>query len=190
MAFPRVTEIAHLILRSRITQGDHVVDATVGNGHDTIFLAECVGTTGRVDGFDIQKEAIESTLSRIGPGSPQVLLHHSGHENLATIVRPGVTAVMFNLGYFPSGDKSIITRAETTIAALQASISLLREGGVISILLYPGHEGGNCEATAVEAWVNELDDHRFASIHYGPKGNSRSPFLLAIEKRNRVRSET
>jgi hypothetical protein len=190
MAFPRATEIAHLILKSRISTGDHVVDATVGNGHDTVFLAECVGVEGRVDGFDVQKEAIERTLFRIGTGSPQVFLHHSGHENIASLVPPGIKAVMFNLGYFPSGDKSIITRPETTVQALDASRSLLREDGLISILIYPGHAGGDAEADAVESWIDGLDENRFHSIRYGPSRRSRSPYLIAIERRNRVRSDT
>ncbi|MBC7032591.1 SAM-dependent methyltransferase, partial [Salmonella enterica subsp. enterica serovar Enteritidis] len=48
-----------------VNPGDHVIDATVGNGHDTVYLAKLVGTTGHVDGFDIQSAAIEATTTAL-----------------------------------------------------------------------------------------------------------------------------
>ena len=61
---PRPTDLAHTILREAIRPGDTVIDATAGNGHDTVFLAEIVGSNGRVLAFDIQASAIEAARTR------------------------------------------------------------------------------------------------------------------------------
>ena len=42
-----------------------MVDGTLGNGHDTVFLAKLVGPNGHVYGFDIQEQAIVSTKKRL-----------------------------------------------------------------------------------------------------------------------------
>jgi hypothetical protein len=185
MAFPRATEIAQLLVKARVQTGDRVVDATVGNGYDTLFLANCVGTTGRVDGFDIQECAIVSTRSRLGNDAP-VFLHLRGHEEMAAIVAPGISAVMFNLGYYPSGDKTIITRPDTTLTALDAALNLLSTSGLLTIVIYPGHAGGAEEADRVETWLTDLPPDRYRTVRYGPQGktgNSPPPYLLAIERR-------
>jgi len=185
MAFPRATEIAHLLVKQRLQPGDRAVDATVGNGHDTLFLASCVGATGRVDGFDIQEAAIANAREQIGD-SPPVSFHLCGHEEMETVVTPGVKVVMFNLGYFPSGDKTVITRPDTTLPALAASLNLLAIGGLLTIVVYPGHPGGNDEALQVGKWVTALDPDLFRAVHYGPAGSSApspSPYLIAIERR-------
>jgi len=185
MAFPRATEIAHLLVKERLQPGDHAVDATVGNGHDTLFLSRCVGATGRVDGFDIQAAAIAKARERVGD-CPSVSLHLRGHEEMETVVTPGVMVVMFNLGYFPSGDKTVITRPDTTLPALAASLNLLAVGGLLTIVIYPGHPGGEDEAEQVGKWVGTLDPDHFRAVHYGPaETGSRvpSPYLIAVERR-------
>ncbi len=188
MAFPRATEFAHLLVSRHLRPGDHVVDATVGNGHDTRFLAETVGTGGRVDGFEIQPDAIRAARVRLGE-HPQVVLHEAGHETMADRVAPGVAAVMFNLGYFPSGDKRIITRAATTLPALDAALALLADGGLLTVVVYPGHPGGEEEARAVDAWFARFDSGPHRTLRCGPSTASpetASPYLLALEKREKA----
>lgn len=187
MPFPRATEIAHLLVKQRLHAGDHAVDATVGNGHDTAFLAECVGRLGKVDGFDIQLSALESARTLL-EDNPQVRLHHLGHEFMDRVVTPGVGAIMFNLGYFPSGDKSLVTRPDTTLAALSISLSLLSEKGLLSVVVYTGHEGGPEEGAAVERWIDSLNQDTYRIVHYGsPLRHSSppAPYLIAVERRAR-----
>jgi len=187
MPFPRATEIAHLLVKQRLHAGDHAVDATVGNGHDTAFLAECVGRSGKVDGFDIQLAALESARTRLADSS-QVQLHHLGHESMDRVVKPGVGAIMFNLGYFPSGDKSIVTRPDTTLTALSISLSLLSEKGLLSVVVYTGHEGGSEEGAAVDRWMDSLNQDTYRIVHYGsPLRHSSppAPYLIAVERRAR-----
>ena len=65
MKLERVLPFARTLPQTAVKEGDYAVDATLGNGHDTCFLAEIVGDSGKVFGFDIQKEAIESSTTRL-----------------------------------------------------------------------------------------------------------------------------
>lgn len=148
----RATEHAQLLVRDVLREGDWAVDATAGNGHDTVFLAGIVGPTGRVFGFDVQEAAVHAASVRLS-GLPQVSLIHCGHELLAERLPPDaqgrIAAVMFNLGYLPGGSKAVTTCAETTLAALYQALVLLKPGGIVTLVLYPGHPGGREEANAV-----------------------------------------
>lgn len=158
---------AHEAIRAVLGPGDIAVDATVGNGHDTRFLAEAVGENGRVHGFDIQAEALSSAGARLeeaGLRNRVILLHRSHGEMAAALpaqLIAQVRAVMFNLGYLPGSDKRVITASDSTLPALEQSLELLAPGGRISVLAYTGHPGGREEAEAVKAWAGRLDRARF-----------------------------
>ncbi len=129
--------------------GEVAVDATVGNGHDTLFLAQQVGAQGHVYGFDIQEEALARTRRRLEEAGlrDRVTLLQMGHEHMAEAVPAAwhgrIGAVMFNLGYLPGGsDRTCITRPQTTVPALEAALRLLRPGGVLTVVAYRGHPGG------------------------------------------------
>jgi 16S rRNA C1402 N4-methylase RsmH len=144
-------------LREALPPGAIVVDATVGTGRDTRFLAEAVGEGGRVHGFDIQAEALSQARERLGPLSGRVRFHRTGHqamlETLPDAEQGRVAVVMFNLGYLPGGDMHRTTRAGTTLAALASALELLAPGGLLSVVAYTGHPGGREEAEAVKAWA-------------------------------------
>jgi len=180
---PRPIEMAHRLLKERVQEGDVVVDATVGNGHDTRFLAECVGASGHVVGFDIQASAIENTCART-ENVPNITLHQVGHEQIAKYISTPVAAITFNLGYLPGGDKSLTTRTGTTLTALQSSVSHLKPGGLLTIVAYIGHEGGSEEGNAVADWAESLDQNEFSVIRYEFQNQRNTPpFLIAVEKR-------
>lgn len=147
--FLRLTKYAHRVVAEVLKPGDTALDATVGNGHDTRFLLDQVGPGGFVWGFDIQVTAHTRTLARCGD-HPNLRLIQQGHENLASWVNSPLQAAMFNLGYLPSGDKSLVTRQDTTREALRAALGLLAPGGILTILVYRGHPGGPEEANFVE----------------------------------------
>jgi tRNA A58 N-methylase Trm61 len=183
---PRPTELAHLLLQRVISEGDLVIDATAGNGHDTVFLAGCVGASGRVLSFDVQAAAIESSrrLLESADVSANVELFEESHAQLADHVSAGsVTAIMFNLGYLPGSDQSIITTTSETLLALEAAVRALRPGGWLCVVCYPGHDGGSDEASAVESWLSsKAGELRVA--RYGMLGTLRpAPFLLTAVKR-------
>ncbi len=176
------------LLKQAIVPGDTVIDATVGNGNDTVILAKAVGAAGKVYGFDIQEEAIEKTKEKLLLTGllPQTELILDGHEKIEEYVpeEANVSAVVFNLGYLPSGDKSVITKPATTLLAIEQSLLRLRKGGILSLMIYSGHEGGQEEKQAVDTFVMELDQKEFQVLSYkfvNQKNNP--PYLYVIEKR-------
>jgi predicted methyltransferase len=154
---PRLTELAHHAVRAVLGPGDVAVDATAGNGHDTRFLCDLVGPTGHVFAFDVQPSALENAARMVEGASHVVLLqrdHAEMHDAIPPRFHGQVAAVMLNLGYLPGGDKSIVTRTESTLTAIRAALRLLRPGGVLTVIAYPGHPGGREEAAAVAMLLN------------------------------------
>lgn len=190
--FAPILAQARDLIKSALQPGDTAIDATVGNGHDTLFLAECVGPSGRVVGFDIQPSAHTATARRLrGAGlQERVELLLRGHENMtawftefASVPRP--KAAMFNLGYLPGGDRSVITRSATTLTALASALELVVPGGVITVVLYPGHEGGQVETNAILSWARAVPPHRaLVACHQVVNTRKKAPILLAIAKKS------
>jgi tRNA A58 N-methylase Trm61 len=181
---PRPTELLHLLLKNEIAAGDFAIDATAGNGHDTVFLAKAVGETGRVLAIDVQAEAIASTAAQLEKEGlrDRVALHRGCHTDLARIAggeRP--QAVVFNLGYLPGGDHGIITQTGDTLGALAAAAEILKPGGVIAIVCYPGHDGGDEEAAAVTGFIASLAAHRTA--RYGMVATEKPAPLLFLSRK-------
>lgn len=177
--------LAHLMLRHFVRSGAHVVDATCGNGNDTLLLAELVGPTGRVWAFDVQQEAMENTAAKLAANglSERVTLVAHGHETLARQVNLALNAVVFNLGYLPGGDRSIITRPETTGAALEQALELLAPGGVVALTIYPGHNGGDAERRLAEEWAATLHAPRFHAWRMGQiSADDDAPYLILVQK--------
>lgn len=178
---------SHEIINKAVHKGDYAIDATLGNGHDTQLLAELVGPEGKVYGFDIQKQAIESSKERLAKADflSQVELIHSGHEQMAAYIPEGkeVSAVMFNLGYLPKGDKNIVTKAETTVQAIKQALSLIKKGGVVSIMVYYGHPGTNGEKEVVDELVRNLPQQEFDTLLYKFVNQINNPPYLYLIKR-------
>jgi predicted methyltransferase len=155
---PRLTELAHLAVRELLAPGETAIDATAGNGRDTLFLARVVGPGGRVFAFDVQEAALGRTAQLLfAAGVRIVTLILGDHAGMARAIpaefRTRVGAVMFNLGYRPGGEKSLVTRPESTVPAIETGLALLRPGGVLTVVAYPDHTGGADEADAVRAFL-------------------------------------
>lgn len=190
MAIDSVLAFAHRLVTNALSPGGIAVDATVGNGHDTVVLSEAVGGEGCVYGFDVQDEAIARTKDRLETetASAKIHLHQVGHEEMAAHLpeeqHGRVGAVMFNLGYLPGSDSSRTTRPKTTVSALSAAVELLRPGGVVTIVIYTGHDGGPEEADAVDTWATALSQQAFDVLSYRFMNRKNNPpRLVAIEKR-------
>ncbi|RZC44352.1 hypothetical protein C5167_037300 [Papaver somniferum] len=112
----KATELAHLIWQRIVQKGDNVVDATCGNGYDTLALLKMVADEsgkGRVSGMDIQSCALENTSSLLDESlnaneRELVELFHLCHSRMEDVIPEGIflRLVVFNLGYLPGGDKS------------------------------------------------------------------------------------
>ena len=178
-------EMAHDFLAQVITKDDVVVDATMGNGHDTLFLAKLAK---QVYAFDIQEQALEKTNQRLQEaGLTNVELLLQGHETVDQFVTE-VKAAIFNLGYLPSADKSIITQPQTTLEALDKLCQMLVKGGRIAIMIYYGHDGGDIERDAVMDYVSQLPQQEYTATIYRTLNQiNNPPFLVMIEKLERYR---
>ncbi|XPV76391.1 MAG: class I SAM-dependent methyltransferase [Desulfovibrio sp.] len=186
-------EVAKDAVGSSLEDGDIAIDGTVGNGFDTVFLAQAVGSTGFVYGFDVQEMAIASAAKRLQKnGLNNVTLCHCGHEQVVGKIpekfHGKVKAAMFNLGFLPRSDKNIITQAQTTVPALQGAYDVLCPGGVLSVAVYTGHEGGVEEGDAVQQWMEALDwnECRCASYTFTNKPKGREVLYL-VEKLRKPR---
>jgi predicted methyltransferase len=181
----KAVAFAHQLQRGVIAEGSRVVDATVGKGYDTEFLARLVGEQGKVYGFDIQGQALDWTkerLCRVGL-EDRVVLYHTGHEQMEEYIHTTVQAVMFNLGYLPGSDHEIITRPETTQLAVAAALRLLAVGGLITIVVYPGHAGGSNELETLLEYLSTLPQKQYTVLRYQMLNQvNNPPLVIAIEK--------
>lgn len=176
----RPLQMAHAFLEEVVTDEDIVVDATMGNGYDTLFLARLAK---KVYAFDIQEQAIEQTTKRLVEAKlDNVELLLTGHENVDQYVE-SIKAAIFNLGYLPSADKAVITQPHTTIQALEKLCQRLVAGGRIAVMIYYGHAGGDVERDAVLDFVSQLPQQEFTVALYQTINQiNQPPFLVMIEK--------
>ena len=186
---------AHKIIAQHLPAGGFAIDATTGNGHDTLFLARLVGTEGHVYGFDIQKTAISKTNVRLQQSGllHQVSLIQDGHENLAAHLSDSVTGrinvVCFNLGYLPGTDKKVITQQQSTIQALANACQILAASGCITVIAYPGHEGGQEETDAIYAFCKQLDCNLYeVKIITVERSHNQPPILFVVTKNQTLNS--
>lgn len=194
MGFLSTLGYAQQVVEKRVQRGDRVIDATMGTGVDTLFLARLTGPCGQVAAFDVQERALQLTRKRLVQtfgleGSAHVTLHHASHDTMHQVLahtwRGTTAAIMFNLGYLPTveADKRIMTSPLTTIAALKISLAMLRPSGVLSIVVYPGHAGGDDEADAVQTWAQMLPDRLEQAVMYRMLQRANAPYVIAVEKR-------
>ncbi|MFC7686755.1 class I SAM-dependent methyltransferase [Ureibacillus sp. GCM10028918] len=184
MKLQRVIQYAQSLLMQSIEKGEIAVDGTAGNGHDTLFLAQLVGVAGHVYAFDIQQQAVEATLERLAEHSvtnATVLLE--GHENVAKHVQQEIAGAIFNLGYLPGADHTIVTKGNTTIVAIEQLLQLLKVGGIIVLVIYHGHEGGKKERDEVLHFVSSLPQKHVHVLRYEFINQKNDPpFIVALEK--------
>ena len=179
---------SHTLLTEIVQPGNHVIDATMGNGHDTELLAQLVGKTGKVYAFDIQPSALENTKKRLSDSGlhERVALILDGHENLGNYLdtTEEIHAAVFNLGYLPKSDKSIITLPQTTKQALDTLLTHLARRGRIIIVAYYGHEGGIAELQTVRDYCQQLPQENYNVLNYQfINQKNQPPILFCIERK-------
>ncbi len=160
-------DIIHRVLNEHIKPGDICIDATAGRGKDTLFLAGLVGESGRVTAFDIQEEAVESTraLLRENGMENRVRVVLESHANMADYAEPGtVSAITFNFGWLPGGDHNVFTRPGSSIAAIKAGLPLLRDEGIMTLIIYYGRETGFAERDALLDFLPTIDSDIYTVV--------------------------
>jgi len=175
---------ARRVTGTSTARGLVAADFTAGNGWDTLFLARAVGEKGHVWAFDLQKEAIHRTESRLREAGllGRVTLVRADHAELARYVRGPLHVAMMNLGYLPGGDRSKTTRPPSTIRAVEEALRLLVPGGILTVVAYPGHPGGDEEAEALLALAQRTSPHLARVVRSEVLGTKTpAPFLLVWE---------
>ncbi|MCR5034372.1 MAG: 50S ribosomal protein L11 methyltransferase [Clostridia bacterium] len=186
----QTTEFAMHIVRAYVKPGDTVVDATCGNGHDTLALAE-MGPE-KLYAFDVQEAAVRATtelLEANGYGKSitesRIIVRQLAHEDMADCIDEPVKVVVFNLGYLPGGDKACTTRTETTLAAVQDAMELLRPDGLICITMYSGHAEGKQEKKALLELAEGLDAGKWHTAYISmPNQKHDPPEILLITRKS------
>ena len=177
----RPLHLSHDFLAEVLNGQAIAVDATMGNGNDTVFLAQ---HAKEVYAFDVQEQALQSTKERLEKQE----IHNAhlildGHQHIDHYVNQPIHAAIFNLGYLPSADKTVITKPDTTLIAVEKILKKLEVGGRLALMIYYGHEGGDMEKDAVLAFVKALPQEDFATMLYQPLNQINTPpFLVMVEK--------
>lgn len=190
MKLDGILPFARTLLQKAIKPGDAVVDGTLGNGHDAKYLCKLVGEKGKVFGFDIQEAAIENSMKRICEQQyeERVMFFQRGHEQVRDSIPPEyhgkITAAIFNLGYLPGGDKTIVTKPETTISAIEQLLAIMADEGIIVLVIYHGHPEGAVERDKLLEYAANLEQQKAHVLQYRFINQvNNPPFIIAIEKR-------
>lgn len=163
----QITDWCSHFIQNQVQEGDFCIDATMGNGCDTLLLSGLCGNTGKVLAFDIQETALAHTRERLlraqAPDNVTLLL--DSHVNMDCYAREEtVSCIVFNFGYLPGGDHSLATRGETSIAALEKALLLLKKGGMLSLCIYSGGDSGFEERDMLLDWLKALDYRKYLVI--------------------------
>ncbi|MEG1478321.1 MAG: class I SAM-dependent methyltransferase [Clostridiales bacterium] len=179
-----IVELAFDFLEKTIKLGDIAVDATMGNGNDTVKLAQLVGETGKVFAFDIQTQALENTKAKLAKNNltNRVKLLKENHCSMADFVPYGIAAAVFNLGYLPNGDHTLTTNSEDTLKALESAVSLLKTGGILVASIYWGHPQGEKEKNAILGFLKNTQRKSWNCLEISIPNREKAPILLLIEK--------
>jgi methylase of polypeptide subunit release factors len=175
-----ILETAHLLLSSLISKKDVVVDATMGNGHDTVYLA---GLAQHVYAFDIQEKALYETQKKVNEQElKNVSLILDSHQYILNHVNE-FKGVIFNLGYLPNGNKEITTKSDVTLETLHLLIPHMKISDFIMLVIYIGHPQGFIESKAIEAYLKTLDNSTYKILRVDmPYQNNQPPYINLITK--------
>lgn len=158
--------VSHRFIKRYLPEGGFAIDATAGNGGDTLMLCETVGHTGRVLALDIQQQAIENTQKLLEEKgfAPISQVVRDSHTNLDRYAAPeSADCVVFNFGWLPGGDHNIFTQKESSLAAIEKGLTCLKPGGIMSLCIYYGRNNGYEERDAILEYVRKLD-HRAYTV--------------------------
>jgi len=166
----QLSEWCHHFIGIQVKEGDICIDATAGNGYDTEVLCQLVGAKGKVYAFDIQEQAIVSTRQRLIKSELEnrATIILGGHENMKQYlpleVHGQISCITFNFGYLPGGDRTMATGVDTSIAALEQGLDLLKKKGMMNLCIYSGGDSGFVEKERILSWLKGLDAKKYLVI--------------------------
>lgn len=186
MALYRPLPFVHHVLAKQLTPQSYVIDATLGNGHDAVFMTDILGRNGRFFGFDLQPQALTSTKTKLAAATCRVRLFCQNHATMYTTLQQfeqHIDCVIFNLGFLPHDTSPLTTLWTTTYSAMIQAIGLLRQRGILIIVSYPGHTEGKEEHSALERLLQRVSSQHFYITTYQQiNGCNHPPVVYIIEK--------
>ncbi len=172
----QVTQWCHHFIREHVREGDICIDATAGNGNDTLLLAELVGEPGKVFAFDIQEQAVRATKKRLEEHGflERAEIICDSHTKMEEYVKGEVSCIVFNFGYLPGGSHTLATKKDTSIEAIGIGLRLLSKGGLMSLCIYSGGDSGFEEKEGILNYLKTLDGRQYLVIvsEYYNRGNN------------------
>lgn len=179
-------QLAHCLLKDRLKEAKIIIDATAGNGNDTLFLAQNALKEAKLYVFDIQKQAILNTKELLIKNNltlTNIELIHDSHEKFDEYISSKIDIAIFNLGYLPGGNHEFTTKNDITLKTIDKMLNKLNINGHIAIVMYPGHEEGLKEYQAIKLFVKDLPKKAFTVGWYKMiNHNLNAPALCWIEK--------
>lgn len=162
-----INEYVHHFINEHVQSGDLCIDATAGNGNDTLYLCQLVGEAGEVTAFDIQKAAVETVRERLKQeGMDKIAtVHLESHCNMALYAEENtISCIIFNFGYLPGGDHRISTNGYTSIQAIKTGLPLLKKDGLMSLCIYSGGDSGFEEKEMILQFLKQLNQQEYLVI--------------------------
>ena len=71
---------------------------------------------------------------------------------------------MFTFGWLPGADHRVFSTADSSIPALEAALTALRPGGVLSAILYSGRVIGTGEKQSILGWLRALPLEKYTVL--------------------------
>ena len=190
MSYVNLLDLAHSFWQKHLTASDNAIDATCGNGHDTLFLAQFL-TSGSLFAFDIQEKALANTkklLQEHGIKNQKFCFFQQSHTIFKkSLFNCPIKLIVYNLGYLPGSDKKLTTLTQNTLISLEKALDLIIPGGALSIIAYPGHEEGKKETEAIEIWIENLKkqvSYKVTASRFKGSKSADAPSFFWVQKTN------
>lgn len=152
-------QLCHEFLEAHLTPGGLFLDATCGNGNDTLFLCRLAGQNGRVLGMDIQPQAVDRTNRRLKEAGYDKIGRavFYDHARLGELVQPARwTACCSISAGCPAPSMIYIRLLMAVCPPCVPALDALRPGGVLAAVLYSGKVIGDAEKQAALAFFRTL----------------------------------
>lgn len=139
-----------------------VLDATCGRGNDSLKLLNKIGEEGFLYACDIQDEAVESSNKiLIEAGYNNYKIYKISHEYIFDYISEEIEFIIYNLGYLPKSDKSITTKADSTIKSIEKGLTKISKTGMIVIVSYLGHKESFEERDKLSDYLKNLNQKKY-----------------------------
>lgn len=179
----KIVDFAKVLMKDFITSLDKTnivcVDATLGNGNDSLYLSKLVTNNGHIYAYDIQEQALRNSQYLFeNEQVNNVTMKLKSHEY---IEEDNIDLAIFNLGYLPGFDKTIKTTKETSLKALNNLLPKMNKDKMLIIIcLYVGHKEGLEESILIDEFVKTLPSNEYLVSKYQNYNRVTSPYILTI----------